>query len=61
MTWKQFWCNHFWKEISRELLRQETYTDWETLDSVRHEIYAVNYECIKCHKPMVKEKKLMVI
>ena len=59
MTWKQFWCRHFWKQIGELiLLRKERLHNLETGETQKYNIYAVNYACIKCGSTKLSEEKM---
>ena len=56
--WKQFWCNHFWRQVGAlDLLRKESLHNWDTNEWRYYNIFAVNYTCIKCNKHKLVEQK----
>jgi hypothetical protein len=55
MTWKQFWCRHIWKLEEKEYLRSETWRDYDGGEKRDYDFYAVQHECIKCHRTRIKE------
>jgi hypothetical protein len=60
MTWKQFWCKHFWKQEEMELIRKETLRNIDTGQVLHYNVYAVNYICIKCNKFKLNEERKFV-
>ena len=59
MKWKQFWCNHIWKNEKEDYLRTERekivvmYADYA--------YYAKHQNCVKCTKHRVYEVRKLII
>ena len=61
MTWKQFWCKHFWKQVGGvETLRMQRWFNLDTTKTRSYKIVAVTYACIKCHKEKLSEERILV-
>lgn len=62
MNWNQIFCKHIWKEIKKEILRQEShyFNAGASVDIDCYDVYAITKECIKCSKKEIIENYWLI-